>query len=212
MHFSYAQKRIIRGSSGRVNGARRATSAFALRRRLLYRAVIKIPSGAHMSLRTALCIAACVAVCTALPAAAALYKWTDENGRVVYGDTPPPGAKAERISVAAPAADSNAVRDMASKDAELKKRQQDRDAETAKAEKAFADNKARADRCVQIRGRMQTLRSGAALYRFNEAGEKVYYDAAERDKAIAEADRNLRELNCAPVGTAGNTPAGTNTY
>jgi len=165
-----------------------------------------------MSLRTALCIAACVGVCTALPAAAALYKWTDENGRVVYGDTPPPGAKAERISVAAPAADPNAVRDMASKDAELKKHQQDRDAEAAKADKAFADNKARADRCVQLRGRMQTLRSGAALYRFNEAGEKVYYDAAERDKAIAEADRNLRELNCAPVGTAGNTPQGTSTY
>lgn len=165
-----------------------------------------------MSLRNVLCIAICTAAFAALPAAGALYKWTDENGRVVYGDTPPPGVKAERISVAAPSSDPNAVRDMAAKDAELKKRQQDRDTEEAKAEKAFADNKARADRCVQVRGRMQTLRSGAAVYRFNEAGEKVYYDAAERDKAIAETDRTLRELNCAPVPTAGNAPAGTSTY
>jgi hypothetical protein len=165
-----------------------------------------------MSLRNVLCVAISVAVLAALPATAALYKWTDENGRVVYGDTPPPGVKAERISVAAPAADPNAVRDMASKDAELKKRQQDRDTEQAKAEKQFADNKAKADRCVQVRGRMQTLLSGAAVYRFNEAGEKVYYDAAERDRAIAETDRTMRELNCAPLPTAGNTPAGTSTY
>src|SRR5262249_9316137 len=106
----------------------------------------------EMRFRTALCTVLCAAACAALPAVAALYKWTDENGRVVYGDTPPPGAKAERISVAAPPADPNAVRDMASKDAELKKRAQARADEETKAEKAAADDKARLDRCVQIRG------------------------------------------------------------
>jgi hypothetical protein len=156
-----------------------------------------------------LCTTLCAIACAALPAAAALYKWTDENGRVVYGDTPPPGAKAERISVAAPPTDPNAVRDMAAKDAELKKRAQTRTDEETKAEKAAADDKARQERCVQIRGRMQTLRSGAAVYRFNEAGEKIYFDDAERNKAIAETDRALRDSNCAPVTAA---PGGTSTY
>jgi hypothetical protein len=147
-----------------------------------------------------------------LPAAAALYKWTDENGRTVYGDTPPPGVKAERMSVAAPAGDPNAVRDMASKDAELRKRAQARADEDAKAEKAAADDRTRLDRCVQIRGRMQTLRSGVPVYRFNEAGEKVYFDAKETEKAIAETDRALRENNCAPVSAAPSGATGTTTY
>lgn len=31
------------------------------------------------------------------PAGAAIYKWTDANGNVEYGQSPPPGAKAELI-------------------------------------------------------------------------------------------------------------------
>jgi hypothetical protein len=165
-----------------------------------------------MSWRTALCTTLCAAALAALPAAAALYKWTDENGRTVYGDTPPPGVKAERISVAAPPGDPGAVRDMAAKDAELRKRAQARADEEAKAEKATADDKARLERCVQIRGRMQTLRSGVPVYRFNEAGEKVYYNAAETEKAIAETDRALRDNNCAPVSAAPSGTTGTTTY
>ena len=165
-----------------------------------------------MSLRTALCTTLCAAALAALPAAAALYKWTDENGRTVYGDTPPPGVEAERISVAAPPGDPNAVREMASKDAELRKRAQARADDEAKAEKAAADDRARLDRCVQIRGRMQTLRSGVPVYRFNEAGEKVFYDAKDTEKAITDTDRLLRENNCGPVSAAPAAATGTTTY
>lgn len=160
-----------------------------------------------MNLRSALLVAAFTAAWAAMPVAAVTYKWIDENGRVVYGDTPPPGVKAERINVALPPADPNAVRDLASKDTELKKRQQDRADAEANAAKAAADDRAALDRCVQARGRMQTLRSEGQLYRYNEKGDKVYFDAAEREKAIAETDRVLRELNCGARG--GNTPVGT---
>jgi len=143
-----------------------------------------------------------------MPAAAATYKWLDENGRVVYGDTPPPGVKAERINVALPPADPSAVRDMASKDAELKKREQQRAEAQAGAEKAVADNQAAVERCVQARGRMQALRSEGQLYRYNEKGDKVFLDQAARDKAIAETDRYMRDLNCLPVAAP---PAGAQT-
>jgi hypothetical protein len=56
---------------------------------------------------------------------------------------------------------------------------------------------------------MQTLRSGVPVYRFNDAGEKVYFDAKETEKAIAETDQALRQNNCAPVSAA---PTGTTTY
>ena len=41
-----------------------------------------------MNRRATLCVAVCALAFAALPAGAALYKWTDENGRIVYGDTP----------------------------------------------------------------------------------------------------------------------------
>jgi hypothetical protein len=135
----------------------------------------------------------------ALPAAAALYKWNDENGRVVYGDTPPPGVKAERVNPSVAPADPNAVRDMAAKDAQINKRQQDRAEEETKAEKAQADARARLDRCAQIRGRLQALRGDVAVYRFNDKGEKVYMPASERDKAVAESEKMLRDLTCPAV-------------
>jgi hypothetical protein len=84
-------------------------------------------------------LAACTLAFAALPAGAALYKWNDENGRVVYGDTPPAGVKAERVNPSVAPADPNAVRDMAAKDAQINKRQQDRAEEETKAEKAQAD-------------------------------------------------------------------------
>jgi hypothetical protein len=155
-----------------------------------------------MNCRSLLRLAACALAFAALPSAAALYKWNDENGRVVYGDTPPPGVKAERVNPAVAPADPNAVRDMAAKDAQINKRQQDRAEEETKAEKAQADARARLDRCAQIRGRLQTLRADVPVYRFNDKGEKLYMPAAERDKAAAESEKMLRDLNCpsAPAG------------
>jgi hypothetical protein len=144
-------------------------------------------------------LAVCALAFAALPAAAALYKWTDENGRVVYGDTPPAGVKAERVNAAVPPADPNAVREMASKDAQINKRQQARAEDDAKAEKADAEAKAKLDRCAQARGNIQALRSDANIVRFNEKGEKVYLDAPERAKGIADSEKLLRDLNCPGV-------------
>lgn len=155
-----------------------------------------------MHLRSMFRLAVCALAFLALPASAALYKWTDENGRVVYGDTPPPNVKAERVNAAVPPADPNAVRDMASKDAQVKKWQQDRAADEAKAEKAQADAKARLDRCVQARGRLATLRSNTALYKFDDNGGKVFYDTAERAQSISDTEKLLRDLDC-PAGQAG---------
>ena len=68
-----------------------------------------------------------LAAALSLPAMAALYKWTDANGRVVYSDQPPPGGvKSEVVGPAPPPANPNAVKEMASQDQEMRKRQLDR--------------------------------------------------------------------------------------
>jgi hypothetical protein len=142
-------------------------------------------------------LAVCAFAAVALPAAAALYKWTDENGRVVYGDTPPAGVKVERVNPAVAPADPNALRELAAKDAQMTKRQQERVAEETKNEKAQADAKAKLDRCAQLRGNIQTLRATqGGVYRYNEKGEKVYLEPAQREKGIADAEKLLRDLTC----------------
>jgi hypothetical protein len=165
-----------------------------------------------------LLLAACAAAWTATPVAAVTYKWLDENGRVVYGDTPPPGVKAERINTALPPADPNAARDLASQDAAIKKRQQDRADEEAKAEKDRADANLRRSQCQQALGQIRALREESNDYRIDEKGEKVLLDAAARESAIAQNQQIMRDIGCTPAvnapassSTTVNAPAGTST-
>jgi hypothetical protein len=154
-----------------------------------------------MTLRNSICFTifcGAAMMLAALNASAVLYKWTDENGRVVYGDQPPPSVKAERVNPAIAPADPSAVRNMAAKDAEIKKRQQQRADDEAKAEKEQADAKKKVDMCAQARGRIRTLREDANVYRYNEKGERVFYEPAERQKAIADNEKLMRDLNCPP--------------
>src|ERR1700680_2522157 len=157
-----------------------------------------------MKLHTSLIFAAGLGAFVALSSTvshAILYKWTDENGRVAYGDQPPPGAKPERRNTSIGPADPNAVRDMASKDAEIKKRQQLRADEAAKTAKDESDGKKKLDQCVQARGRIKTLRNDVAVYRYNEKGEKVFYEAADRERAVADNQKLMRDLNCPVLPT-----------
>ena len=157
-----------------------------------------------MKLRTSLIFAAGIGAFVALATTtshAILYKWTDENGRVAYGDQPPPGARPEKLNASIGPADPNAVRDMASKDAEIKKRQQQRADEATKTAKDEADGKKKLDQCVQARGRMKTLRNDLAVFRYNEKGEKVYYEAADRERAIVDNQKIMRDLNCPVLPT-----------
>ena len=152
-----------------------------------------------MKLPSSLFVAAGLGALLALASTASqaiLYKWTDENGRVVYGDQPPPGAKPEKLNTSIGPADPNAVRDMASKDAEIRKRQQLRADDVAKTAKEEAENKRKLDQCVQARGRIKTLRNEMAVYRYNDKGDKVFYEPADRERAIADNQKIMRDLNC----------------
>ena len=95
---------------------------------------------------------------------------------------------------------------MAAKDAEIKKRMQDRADADAKSEKEQADAKKKGDMCAQARGRIRTLREDANVYRYNEKGEKVFFEPAERQKAIADNEKMMRDLNCRPPSGRKRSP------
>jgi len=139
-----------------------------------------------------------LAAALSLPAMAALYKWTDANGRVVYSDQPPPGGvKSEVVGPAPPPANPNAVKEMASQDQEMRKRQLDRAEAEKKAEKDRSLATRRQDLCLIVRGKIKDLgASQVAVYKYNDKGERVYMDDAERRKEI-EANQELEKKYCA---------------
>ncbi len=143
-------------------------------------------------------LAAIALLVVAAPAAAALYKWTDANGRVVYSDQPPPpGAKAEPVNAAPPPANANAVRELAEQEAELKKRQQDRAKQADDEAKARGDAGKRSASCASARAQVQALgESQRVVYRYNEKGERYALDAATRQREQAELSRWIA-ANCA---------------
>src|ERR1700752_2124654 len=115
--------------------------------------------GVECAMTSAYCGTPAAAICalalvlTAAPAAAALYKWTDASGRVVYSDQPPPGnLKSEILKGPPPPANPNAAKDMATKELEYRQRQLDKAEAGAKADKDRAVAKERADNCVQVKG------------------------------------------------------------
>ena len=50
-------------------------------------------------------------------AAQQMYKWVDKDGKVRYGDTPPPGAKTSTVAAPSPPPASGAPAAMDAKDA-----------------------------------------------------------------------------------------------
>src|SRR5213596_2919919 len=140
------------------------------------------------------CILA-AALMSAESGAAALYKWTDASGRVVYSDQPPPGnVKSEVLKGPPPPANPNAVKDLANKELEYRQRQLDKAEASAKAEKDSAAAKARADNCTQVKGEMQQLAQGElSIYRINEKGERVLMDDASRRAERERLGKWMRE-------------------
>jgi len=130
-------------------------------------------------------------------AAAALYKWTDANGRVVYSDQPPAGSERyEIVGGAAPPSNPNAVKDLAAKETEFKKRQ----ADAAKAEtKSDAERIKQAkliEMCDRARSNLRTLAAEqVALLRHNEKGETVVVDDATRRRERVEIEAWIK-ANC----------------
>lgn len=120
---------------------------------------------------------------------AATYKWTDANGHVVYSDQPPPGdIKSERIGPTPPPSNPNAVKEMAQKDADLKKRQEDRAGAAVKEEQVRQQDTRRRDLCLVVRGKLKEMHAGMPVYTYDAKGARVILSpsarAAELDKQV----------------------------
>src|SRR5215212_6396830 len=141
-----------------------------------------------------------LALAFAAAASAQAYKWVDKDGKVRYGDTPPPGVKATPLRgaptpPAAPAPSADAKKDAGAKkdekplspEAAFRKRQQEKQEAEQKAQKEAADAAKKRENCDNAQLNLRTLESGQRVTTANAAGERVYLEDDQRAQATQRA-------------------------
>lgn len=127
-------------------------------------------------------------IATLLPALATaeIYRWTDEQGRVHFGQRPVAGAEPVEVRPQVVERDEHTrereARTQRFHDARREEQQQA--AATAAAQRAE-----RASECQDLRRRLAQIPEGFSYYRTDANGERIYYSDEETDTAR----RQLRE-------------------
>ena len=152
-------------------------------------------------------VIAAAALAFALPALAQQYKWVDKDGKVRYGDTPPPGVKATPLkgpasgSAPAPApAPSASVGKDGKKEPPLtpeqafQKRRQEEQAKADKEQQAKAQGDDERANCDGARATLAQLESGQRIARTNPSGERYYLDDNQRAAEAARAQKSVSQF------------------
>jgi len=135
---------------------------------------------------------------TSLVFASDIYKWTDLDGTVHYGDRPAEGAQPERLAIASRPTDPASVQAMTQARAAARaEAAANKAAEAAAATDPQADAADRAEKCAKYRQQMQTLVSSRRVYREDEAGERVYLDEEETLATRQRVEDNIDKY-CTP--------------
>ena len=149
-------------------------------------------------MRKALVFVACLAFSGA---AAAQHKWVDQNGRIQYGDTPPPGARASTVRPASPpSAPPEAKQDeakkppatLAEKEADFRTRQQEAEKEREKQAKARERSDDKRENCARAKEMVRALESGR-VSRTDAQGERYFLDDAQLQQETAKARRDAQQ-------------------
>jgi hypothetical protein len=137
-------------------------------------------------------------------AGAQMYKWVDKDGKVRYGDTPPPGATASSVRApqsggAAPAPGAKDAKKgpltPAEQEAAFRKRQAEAGKKAEKAETELRAEAQRSEVCDRGREYLRTLESGQRISRTSPAGERYYLDEAQVAQEIAK-EQKAQQANC----------------
>jgi hypothetical protein len=139
----------------------------------------------------------------ATAAAAQLYKWVDKDGKVRYGDTPPPGVKATPLkgpsgSASAPSAATKGEKDKGEKDklnpeAAFRKRQEEAAKDREKQAKSQQEAAAKKENCVRAQEMLRSLESGQRLARIDSKGERYYLEDADVARETAKAREAMQQ-------------------
>ena len=126
-----------------------------------------------------------------------IYKWTDADGNVQYGDRPSASDDAERLQIASRPTDPNRIQAQtvalqeqlaAARDAKSK------EPEGPTPEELRAEANERASKCSMYRERLERFIQSRLLYREDAKGERVYLDEAETLAAREKVQQQVEEF------------------
>lgn len=127
-----------------------------------------------------------------------IYKWTDEDGNIHYGDRPSGAATEQRLAMSYRRTDSGSVDKRVQARAEATSAREEARAEAAAAEKEAEENAAiaaeRDRKCERSRTRLETYLQSRRLYRTDDNGERVYLDDEQRSEARRKAEEQVAEF------------------
>jgi len=135
---------------------------------------------------------------TSLAGAQVIYKWVDDEGVTNFGEQPPLGVDAERISTRIRQTNRQALQTRIDTSAErnaavtTRKRQEKEQAAENKA-KAASDRELRTENCTKAQTRLVNYNTARRLYRELEDGEREYLTDDELDNERADAQKLVNE-------------------
>ncbi len=133
--------------------------------------------------------------------ASEIYRFTDEDGNVHYGDRPTGAPTEERVAIASARTDSTAARAYMEQRYSLNQTAEEpaaqstipeeivEEEEMTRAERA-AERRDRAQKCQQYRDRLETFVTSRRLYREADNGEREYLEEGE----VMEARERVQDL------------------
>lgn len=125
-----------------------------------------------------------------------IYKWTDAEGNIHYGDRPV-GEQPERVAIVSQPTDPARIQAATQARAEARtaksKAAAAAAAEGPSPEDLQAEAAERAARCTTVKAQMQQLVTSRRLYREGADGERVYLDESESLAARERVENQIAE-------------------
>jgi hypothetical protein len=130
-----------------------------------------------------------------------VYKWTDENGKVHFGDRPPVEQETEQVAV--PTGATSAGGEEASAVENNTNRQEttqrlldqyaaERDEKRKAAHKKKEEKAQQKANCAVAKDNLRNFQEHGRIYKLLPNGERYYYSAAEREQALARARAEVK--------------------
>lgn len=127
----------------------------------------------------------------------AMYKWTDENGKVVYSQSPPPSGEAKKIKPPPPPGEStaSAQKKLQERLQRLEDIKEDKDLAGDKAVKEEKSRQETADQCQKAKSDLTAFSGGPnRMYKLPD-GSYQRMTEEERQKRISERKEFIAK-NC----------------
>ena len=133
-------------------------------------------------------------VTAAAVASAQIYRWKDENGRIVFSDKPPEGRtrQQEKLDAPLPSAPGSTQKSLAEQEISFQKRQKEARERAEKTGKEEAAQAEKQEYCTSLRRQLMALESGERIVRRDENGERQFLEDAQREQEIAKVRQSMQ--------------------